>query len=80
MEDQGKADHKVLGVPVGDPMWHAATELAHLPGHVMRELEHFFAVYKDLEAGKTAVIGWQERAEAEAVVERARLAWVESTS
>ncbi len=77
MEDQGKADHKVLGVPVADPLWREANDLADLPGHVMRELEHFFAVCEDLEAEKPAVIGRQPRPDAESVLERARLAWAD---
>lgn len=71
MEDQGSADHKILGVPVGDPLWDGATDLADVPNHLLRELEHFFAVYKDLEDKKTATHGWRDAAEATAVIERA---------
>ncbi len=59
MEDQGHPDHKVLGVPEGDPLWANATGLPDVPQHLLKELEHFFAVYKDLEDKKTAAIGWE---------------------
>jgi len=49
MEDQGQADHKVLGVPLGDPVWADATGLKDVPSHLLKELEHFSSVYKDLE-------------------------------
>jgi inorganic pyrophosphatase len=75
MEDQGEADHKVLGVPLGDPVWAAAVTLDDVPGHLLRELEHFFTVYKDLEEKKTAALGWRSAAEAMAVIEAARAAY-----
>ena len=43
MEDQGHADHKVLAVPDGDPLWREAKDLDDVPEHLLRELEHFFA-------------------------------------
>lgn len=74
MEDQGRADHKVLGVPIGDPLWTKASRLADIPDHLLQELEHFFAVYKALETDKTAVIGWRDVDEALATIDRARRA------
>jgi inorganic pyrophosphatase len=75
MEDQGLADHKVLGVPLGDPVLAAATTLDDVPRHLLRELEHFFSVYKDLEEKKTATFGWRPASEAMAVIEAARAAF-----
>ncbi|NND13892.1 MAG: inorganic diphosphatase [Acidimicrobiia bacterium] len=73
MEDQGLADHKILGVPDSDPMWADAKDLSDVPAHMLRELEHFFAVYKDLEDKKTATIGWQPLADALTIIEQARI-------
>lgn len=75
MQDQGREDLKILGVPVGDPVWRGAEKLADIPQHLLSELEHFFAVYKELEGKKTAVEGWQDVADAEAAIERARAAY-----
>ncbi len=72
MEDQGQADHKVLGVPLGDPVWAHARGLDDVPPHLLKELGHFFAVYKDLEEKKTAVLGWRVASEAKAIIEAAR--------
>lgn len=72
MEDEGKADHKVLAVPLGDPVWAPARSLDDVPGHLLRELEHFFSVYKDLEEKKTAALGWRDRDEAAEVIAAAR--------
>lgn len=75
MEDQGKEDLKILGVPIGDPLWRNAETLEDVPGHLLVELEHFFTIYKDLEGKKTAVHGWQEAPEAFSAIERARRAY-----
>lgn len=72
MEDQGQADHKILGVPESDPLWAAADDLDDVPAHLLRELEHFFSIYKDLEDKKTAAIGWRSAAEAVATIQEAR--------
>jgi inorganic pyrophosphatase len=75
MEDQGKEDHKILGAPTGDPVWRGAERLEDVPAHLLRELEHFFAIYKDLEDKKTAVRGWRDADEALQVIETARSAY-----
>ena len=71
MEDQDRADDKILGVPLGDPLWSAARSLADVPAHLLKELEHFFAVYKDLEEKKTATLGWKDAPAATEIIERA---------
>ncbi len=71
MQDQERADHKILGVPLGDPVWSTANSLADVPEHLLKELEHFFAVYKDLEEKKTATLGWEDAPSALDVIERA---------
>lgn len=75
MQDQGREDFKILGVPVGDPVWRDAEDLSDVPSHLLRELEHFFAVYKELEGKKTAVEGWQDAPKAYAAIDRARQAY-----
>jgi inorganic pyrophosphatase len=71
MEDQGKDDHKILGVPTGDPVWREVETLEDVPDHLLQELEHFFAIYKDLEDKKTAVRGWQSADAAVETIEKA---------
>ncbi|HEY6634308.1 MAG TPA: inorganic diphosphatase [Acidimicrobiia bacterium] len=75
MQDQGREDMKILGVPVGDPVWRDAEQLSDIPHHLLLELEHFFAIYKDLEGKKTEVEGWRDAAEAYSAIERARRAY-----
>ncbi len=74
MEDQGRPDHKVLAVPLGEPVWRNATSLDDVPPHLLAEIDHFFTVYKDLEEKKTATLGWRSVDEALAVIAAARAA------
>jgi len=70
MEDQGDADHKLLGVPEGEPFWATVQTLDDVPKHLLREVEHFFSIYKDLEGKKTATHGWRGRDEALEILAR----------
>lgn len=60
MEDEHKPDEKILCVPVGDPMWNQIRTLRDVPSHLLKEIEHFFKVYKELEQKKTLVKGWAD--------------------
>ncbi|PWA12403.1 inorganic diphosphatase [Pueribacillus theae] len=57
-DDKGK-DEKLLAVPVEDPRFNHVTTLEDLPGHVLKEIAHFFQVYKDLENKETVIEGWE---------------------
>jgi len=62
--DKGKADEKVLAVPISDPYSEGINELDDIPQHMLKEIEHFFQVYKDLEGVHTRTRGFEGAAEA----------------
>jgi inorganic pyrophosphatase len=68
--DSGKADEKVLAVPTGDPYSDGLNELDDIPQHYLKEIEHFFRVYKDLEGTHTETRGFEGAAEARAAIVR----------
>lgn len=70
MRDEAGEDEKVLAVPVVDPRFDQVTELEHAPPHLLKEVEHFFRVYKDLEGKTVETFGWRTRPEAEALIMR----------
>jgi inorganic pyrophosphatase len=76
MWDEKGRDEKILCVPLRDPTWSAVRELRDIQGSLLAEVEHFFAVYKDLEGKPTGTEGFEDRAAALRVIEdaRARLA------
>lgn len=57
--DRGAADEKILAVPTGDPYSDGLHDLEDLPPHALREIEHFFQVYKSLEGGVTETGGFE---------------------
>ncbi|HET7598742.1 MAG TPA: inorganic diphosphatase [Gemmatimonadales bacterium] len=69
--DRGTPDEKVLAVPLGDPYSEGMEDLADVPPHYLREVEHFFRVYKDLEGTRTESRGFEGAAAARAEIERA---------
>ncbi len=59
MSDDKGEDEKLLGVPVEDPRWKNIHSLEDIPEHRLKEIVHFFQVYKDLENKKTVIKGWE---------------------
>jgi inorganic pyrophosphatase len=76
MLDQDKADDKVLAVPARDPIFDDYKDIKDIPRHFLREVAHFFEVYKDLEGKRTKPIGWESADVAKAEIDRAiKLYW-----
>ncbi|MBG6238886.1 inorganic pyrophosphatase [Mycetocola sp. CAN_C7] len=70
MTDEAGSDAKVVCVQYKDPRWSHIQDITDVPEQTRKELEHFFARYKDLEPNKWVTIeGWGDAAEAEAIVE-----------
>lgn len=58
MTDEKGPDEKIICVPVSDPIWNNKEDIADLNPHRLKEIEHFFQVYKDLEEKKVDTGGW----------------------
>jgi inorganic pyrophosphatase len=72
MWDEKGQDEKILCVPVADPLWNHIGRLSDVSPHLLKEIEHFFAVYKELEKKKTGIEGWADREEAVKVIREAQ--------
>lgn len=59
MTDRGVNDYKVLAVPHNDPIFAEFHDLWRVPAHFLREVEHFFGTYKQLEAATVVTQGWE---------------------
>ncbi|NAS13940.1 inorganic diphosphatase [Poritiphilus flavus] len=68
MTDEKGPDEKVICVPVSDPIGSRVADLSELNPHLIKEIEHFFKVYKDLEKKKVDVGGWGNVEEAKEIV------------
>ena len=68
MVDQGIPDQKILAVPLNNPRYREINEYSQIYPHILREMEHFFSVYKDLEGKRTKAEGWTGSEEAMRVI------------
>ena len=68
MADEKGPDEKIICVPVSDPIWSQKNDISDLNPHRLKEITHFFEVYKDLEEKKVDVGGWGNRDEAIEIV------------
>src|SRR3989442_2879486 len=60
MLDRGDPDAKIVAVPAHDPFQNEFFDIADLPQHSLREIEHFFQIYKDLEGKRVVTVGWEK--------------------
>jgi inorganic pyrophosphatase len=73
MTDEAGGDDKLICVPVADPRVDHLRDIYHMSEFDRLEVQHFFEVYKDLEPGKSSVLGgWDGREVAVAAIEDAR--------
>lgn len=73
MEDEGGHDEKVLAVPHSKlhPFYEDVKSYKDLPDILIRQIEHFFAHYKDLEEGKwVKIAGWGDADEAAKMIQQ----------
>jgi inorganic pyrophosphatase len=57
MSDEKGPDEKVLCVPAHDPRWQEIEDVDDVPQFFKMEVEHFFAIYKELEDKKVRIGG-----------------------
>lgn len=74
MWDEKGPDEKILCVPIKDPLWNHINTLKDVSPHLLKEIEHFFKIYKELEHKKTGIEGWRDRAAAVNVIQEAQTA------
>jgi inorganic pyrophosphatase len=74
MRDEKGPDEKILCVPLKDPTWSHVVDVHDVNPNLLNEIEHFFAVYKDLEHKEVGTEGFGDRDEALAVIAAARAA------
>jgi len=68
MVDQGKEDEKILAVGTNNPIFRDVHDYQELYPHLLLEIQHFFTVYKELEAKTTKILGWEDSKRAREIV------------
>jgi inorganic pyrophosphatase len=72
MVDADQGDQKVLSVPTRNPRYDQIHTMDQIFTHVRREIEHFFAIYKELEGKVTRMEGWGGPREARRAITSSR--------
>ena len=60
MLDQGVLDEKVLAVGNQNPRYANVKNYTDIYPHMLKEITHFFAIYKDLEGKRVEIKGWHD--------------------
>ncbi|MFB3917779.1 MAG: inorganic diphosphatase [Terriglobales bacterium] len=79
MLDQGVKDEKVLAVNSNNPRYQDVCNYNDVEPHVLREIAHFFEIYKDLEGKRTKMIAWHDIQVAHETIRRSYQRYLEST-
>lgn len=70
MIDGGEGDDKIIAVPVEDPRWDEIKDLKDVNKHQLKEIQHFFETYKQIENKQVTVSGFEDKASAFLAVEK----------
>jgi inorganic pyrophosphatase len=77
MVDQEEPDQKILAVPNKNPRFDQIHTIDQVFPHKLREIEHFFAIYKELEGKHTEMRGWKGPREARDLIRICRERYLE---
>lgn len=72
MWDEKSRDEKILAVSWRDPVWGWIRDYSHLPPSLLREISHFFSIYKELEGKVTEIGSWFPTEKAWEVIRQAQ--------
>lgn len=77
MVDQKRRDEKLLAVGTNNPIYKDVRDYEELYPHLLRGIEHFFAIYKELEAKTTSIVGWHDAERAREIISECRQRFAE---
>ena len=77
MLDQGSEDEKILAVGLHNPIYKEVRDYEELYPHLLREIEHFFSIYKELEAKTTRIVGWKDAVRAREIISECQTRYAE---
>ena len=60
MLDQGIPDEKILAVGKNNPRYNDVWNYSEIYPHMLKEITHFFSIYKDLEGKRVEIKGWKD--------------------
>lgn len=77
MIDDGDSDAKIIAVPEKDPRWDEVTDLSEINKHTVKEIQHFFMTYKQIQNKEVKVEGWGDKADAHKAIAHSQKLYTE---
>ncbi|HWC57500.1 MAG TPA: inorganic diphosphatase [Candidatus Paceibacterota bacterium] len=77
MIDDGQGDAKIVGVPDKDPRFDHILDVADINKHTLKEIEHFFLTYKQLQKKEVRIEGIEGKEVAAKAIEHAQALYKE---
>ena len=78
--DEDECDHKILAVPEREPRSVTMRDLDSVDKHRVREIEHFFRIYKELEQKQSHIRGWGNADAAKEIIMSSRKRFLDKTT
>lgn len=72
MIDGGESDVKIIGVPESDPRFDQVQDIKDINSHTLKEIQHFFLTYKQLQNKTVSIDGVTDRADAIKAIEKSQ--------
>jgi inorganic pyrophosphatase len=77
MWDEKGRDEKIIAISREDPLWGWIKKFEDVPPHLLREISHFFSIYKELEGKKTEIGSWYNKEQAWKTIHQAEARYKE---
>lgn len=77
MQDDGESDDKIIGVPADDARFDEVRDIQEVNKHTIKEIQHFFETYKQIQNKEVKIQGIGSAAEAKEAFERGRVLYTE---
>jgi inorganic pyrophosphatase len=77
MIDDGDSDAKIIAVPEKDPRWKDTQDLADINKHTLKEMEHFYTTYKQLQNQDVKIEGFGDRKAAHEAITKSQMLYKE---
>lgn len=78
MVDEHEPDQKIVAVPNKNPRFDQIHTMDQVFPHKLREIEHFFTIYKELEGKVTEMRGWRGPREARELIRVSRQRYLDA--
>jgi inorganic pyrophosphatase len=77
MIDDGESDAKIIAVPEKDPRWDDIQDIGDVNKHTIKEIEHFFLTYKQIQKKEVTISSFGDKKDAIAAILKSQTLYTE---